>query len=290
MVVTRSLSRLLHSSQPLTAQSPAIEPWQPEALRTSPDDPVAEDSRRLASPRARAADAAVAATAPLAQTGSSFDDGFQQGFEQGLAQGFGVGLNDGRRQGLEEGRLQGRQEGLRLGREEGLQAGRVEGRQEAAAAAHHLITQAEDLLGSASQEAERLLRALATETATLATLMAERILRQQLQLQPERLVSMVAVLLEEIDAHGGVRILASSADAALLQAEIEELTQRAPLADIDVIPLRHVADGQLRIETDGGDYDASVTTQLANLKRQVEQALAGTPPADLGESEVALHA
>ncbi len=104
----------------------------------------------------------------------------------------------------------------------------------------------------------------------LAQAMAERIIGESLDLDPERLLSMAQRCINE--ARGATRVLlfVHPADATRLAQQIEGL---GVSVEVRVQPDPGLQAGDLRIETDVGSLDARVGTQLANLAAKIRESL-----------------
>ncbi|MDI3298193.1 MAG: FliH/SctL family protein [Bacillota bacterium] len=179
------------------------------------------------------------------------------------------GYADGFRRGLEEGRAAGREEGRRQGYEEGYQAAMADAAERAAA----LAAEAEDLLARAEAAAAAELEAVPAGVAALAVEVGARLLRRELQAEPEALVAMVRGILAEAGPRSRARILASRSDRAILEASLQGLGAALPGVELEVAEDERLGPLDLRVETEAGDFDATLLRQIAALRRRIEEAL-----------------
>lgn len=140
----------------------------------------------------------------------------------------------------------------------------AEGRAEGAAAL------AAQVIALAAHEAradeQRLERHLA-----IARLLAERLLGEQLQLDPSRVAALARQALAETRGARRVTIVAHPHDAAVLEGTLPTLGVAAGVVSIAGDPAR--TRGDLRIETDVGVLDAAIAPQLERLARRLREML-----------------
>lgn len=143
-----------------------------------------------------------------------------------------------------------------------------------------------DLLNCARIEAESALadkvievarlRQLMTKLAeddivTLARVLAERVIGEELGLRPERLLLLAKQCIREGRGSSRLSLYAHPDDAAYLRQQMDQLNPD------DVVELQIQSDpdlmqGDLRVETDVGTIDARIGTQLANLVAKIRES------------------
>jgi flagellar biosynthesis/type III secretory pathway protein FliH len=105
----------------------------------------------------------------------------------------------------------------------------------------------------------------------LAQALAERLLGEQLRLQPKTVVALADQVLSEARGAREVRLLAHPEDVPLLQAELERL-QGASRA-VEIVASSSRRRGELRVESEIGTLDAELAPQLQRLARSLREAL-----------------
>jgi flagellar assembly protein FliH len=140
----------------------------------------------------------------------------------------------------------------------------AEGRADGAAA---LAAQAIALRSRELTETERRL----DEIVQLARVLAERVLGEELQARPERIVDLARQALSEARGARRVSIEAHSDDIAVLEAALESLGVAAGSVQLLSDPNRHR--GNLRVVTDVGVLDAALAPQLERLALKLRETL-----------------
>jgi flagellar biosynthesis/type III secretory pathway protein FliH len=121
-----------------------------------------------------------------------------------------------------------------------------------------------------SEEAARAERDLA-QTATLARMLAERLLGAELTLAPERVVELATAALREARGARRARIRANSLDAPLLLSRLHELGMKAEA--LEIVPDDSLERGSLLLDTDLGVLDARIAPQLDRLTEALADVL-----------------
>ena len=106
----------------------------------------------------------------------------------------------------------------------------------------------------------------------LARLLSERVLREQLTLDPAQLASFAKKCVAETRGSTHVVIHAHPEDAKHLQAQLENLLALT-LVELRVEPDPELLRGDLHLESDVGTLDARLGTQLANLAETIRESL-----------------
>lgn len=120
------------------------------------------------------------------------------------------------------------------------------------------------------REAEAEKRGL-DRTVQLARLLAERLLGEELALDPSRVVSLARQALDETRGARQVKIVAHPEDLVLLERATGPLGLDPSAARFEPDPKR--ARGNLRIETDVGVLDAELAPQLERLAIKLREAI-----------------
>jgi flagellar biosynthesis/type III secretory pathway protein FliH len=105
----------------------------------------------------------------------------------------------------------------------------------------------------------------------LARLLAERLLGEELALDPTRIVTMARQALGEARGARRVRIVAHPDDAAILERSRAELG--LPPEAVTIAADEQRAQGELRLETEIGVLDAALAPQLDRLAQKLRGSL-----------------
>ncbi|MGI6065991.1 MAG: FliH/SctL family protein [Bacillota bacterium] len=164
---------------------------------------------------------------------------------------------------------EGRQKGYREGFARGLTEGKEKGLNQLADAyrqALQVLDQAENFRVNTTKELE-------PEIVKLAVAMAEKIIFAKLAKDGEAIVSIVRQGIKQLAAPKQINIFVHPSDGEKLLAQQRILQAEVP----DSVPLKIIvkndlAPGSCLIETDKGTVDASVQTQIKELKKTLEIA------------------
>uniref|UniRef100_A0A7C4RTJ9 Flagellar assembly protein FliH n=1 Tax=Desulfatirhabdium butyrativorans TaxID=340467 RepID=A0A7C4RTJ9_9BACT len=188
----------------------------------------------------------------------------------------------GREEGLKLGLEQGRGEGIDIGKREGILQGRAEGEERIkplAGAFQEALNQLAVLRKIALYEAR-------AEAVKLAFFIAERILGVHLRLHPDAMQHLVE--------KACVMATPSRILRVKLHPDAVEYYQNHPSLlslpeDVDIIPDPAIAYGGCVLETDTGEIDASLESQLQVLLEALKRELELSRHADSAESLIGMH-
>jgi flagellar biosynthesis/type III secretory pathway protein FliH len=164
-----------------------------------------------------------------------------------------------------------RAEALRKGHEEGYAKGLAEAQaqeEEAAQAQSRAVQALLNHISEAHRSELGRLESLAADFAFQATCR----LVGEAYAQPELALLLVRQALAEVPGSSDVRIELHPADAAFVQAAIDELEFEHRHLQLSVIGSQQVSLGGCRLHTDLGVLDARLETQLTALKAQLDEA------------------
>jgi flagellar biosynthesis/type III secretory pathway protein FliH len=119
---------------------------------------------------------------------------------------------------------------------------------------------------------QRIVAGAQQDVITIARLLAERILCEELTLRPERLVELAGQVLREARGARTITIYAAPQDAKYLSCEIEKLAPDSN-ACVNVLADDALGHGDLRVETDVGTIDGRIGTQLAHLASTILESI-----------------
>jgi flagellar biosynthesis/type III secretory pathway protein FliH len=168
---------------------------------------------------------------------------------------------------VEEARLQADEilAGAAQARQQAVEAGFQEGFEQGAAQWAEALRTARERVAAAAQHAR-------PEIVRLALRVAEKILRQRIEAQPDAIVPMVDEALSVFLAqnHSRVILRVHPDDARVLAAREQHWLERNPaIAELAVVPNEAVSRGGCRIETESGTVDATLGTQLDVIERHL---------------------
>lgn len=201
--------------------------------------------------KAKAPDNASAAAPASNVYAHSFDDGLKQGREEG------------RKAGLAEGIAQGRQAGIAEGRAAGIKEGEVKSRA-ALAEQFKILSRISSELDSARNT---MVKDAEQEVLKLSLMVAEKVIRTHLE-QDENLSEFVRKLLAVVTDKARVVVRVSSEDAEVLRAVSSSLASDTN-AGLSIIGDDRLVRGDCVVETNSGNFDARVSSQMSEIRRQL---------------------
>lgn len=215
----------------------------------------------------------------------NFDDFRKQG-EEYMAQmsAEAAALLAGARKEIEALRDQARKEGRDAGRAEGLQAAHLTIEQQIAQRAEQLATQRLRTALPALQQAAAALRAERDDwlvrwestAVELSVAVAEKLVRGLLNVEPDRVRSMLREVLQLAAGQSQVAIHLAPSDVEQLGADAAEVVRSTSgCAEARLIADPQLSPGDCRIVTQHGEIDARIETMLERITAE----LLGQPPA-----------
>lgn len=162
-----------------------------------------------------------------------FAAGKKEGFDQGYAEGHAVGLDEERTRYLLE--------------------------------ADHFARSLSTIIEQAQDAAPQFFEKLESDLASLAAVIAERVLHQELEMSRESVISITRAALKEALPNRDLRIKVNPEDSSLIDAHKKELFGScANSVNIQILADPSIAAGCI-IETEGGAVDARVEQMLAQV-------------------------
>jgi flagellar assembly protein FliH len=155
------------------------------------------------------------------------------------------------------------------------------GRREAEAEAHQrfgaaMQSTSERLAQAVKQLADvrpRLCKEAESDLLRLAMAIAQRILHRQLTVDPTALEALVKVSLDRLGRLEQVRVRVSASLADSVRAILAKLSSRS----VETVPDANLEAGSLIFETNRGQLDASIHSQLAEIESGLIDCLANRP-------------
>ncbi|GAW92918.1 flagellar biosynthesis/type III secretory pathway protein [Calderihabitans maritimus] len=153
-----------------------------------------------------------------------------------------------------------REKAVREGREEGYQVALREAQEEA----EKLREEARSVLRQAEEARKQTIRDMEAEIIKLALAIAERVIHQQVRVAEDTVLAVAREAISKVVDSETLIIYANPEDAALLQENLAELTDKQR---IYVIGDEGISRGGCRIESDNGDVIATVEAQMEEIKK-----------------------
>ena len=152
----------------------------------------------------------------------------------------------------------------------GFREGETTGRSRAAAEAQPVMERLARSIEEIAQLRGRLRREAEADMLQLSLAIARRVLRRELAIDPEAMHGLVLAALEKLQVQEICRVKAHPSQAPQIAASIEKAHRGL---HVQVIPDPTREPGALVFETERGDLDASVDTQLAEIERGLTDRL-----------------
>lgn len=146
----------------------------------------------------------------------------------------------------------------------GVREAEASAKTRAAAEVQGTIEKLAQSIAELAQMRGRLRKQAEGDTVKLSLAIAKRVLRREIAMDPDALRGLVIAALEKLQAQEIHRVRASTGQAAVIGTM---LRQAAPNAKIEVIPDGTLGAGGIVFETNYGNLDASVDSQLQEIER-----------------------
>lgn len=161
--------------------------------------------------------------------------------------------------------------GRAAGQEQGYQEGLARAEEEAAAIrreADNLREEARQVLAEAQRSYQETIAAAEGATIDLALTIAARVVGRAVELRPDLVLEIARPAIRQVAEGQHYLIYAAPAAAAVIREHRQELlAEAAPGARLQVLADPGFKAGGCRIETENGFVDASVDTQLEEVKK-----------------------
>ncbi|UOQ85574.1 flagellar assembly protein FliH [Gracilibacillus salinarum] len=163
-----------------------------------------------------------------------------------------------------------RQQYIEQAQQEGYQQGFQQGKQDSTTQFQSLINQAEDVLRTANKEYHKIVAESDETILHLSLAVAEKVIQQSLEEDRAKFVGIAKSLMDQVKEHPAVTLFVSAQYYPVIQEYKEELNAIL-IKDIEfmIYPSSILAGEQIMIETPFGKIDASVDTQLEEIRNQL---------------------
>lgn len=149
-------------------------------------------------------------------------------------------------------------------RKAGFEEGQAAARKALEAPFREALARAAQAVAELARLRERLRRETEEDLVRLAVAIARRILRREISTDPQAILGLVKAAFERIDEREVLRLRAHPEDARTLEASFADLGLPER---IEVVADKKLERGALVVETERGELDASVETQLEEIER-----------------------
>ncbi|WP_051353105.1 flagellar assembly protein FliH [Thalassobacillus devorans] len=176
---------------------------------------------------------------------------------------------------IEQQRLAWEQEKVDLtesARKEGFNAGHREGRQLAYQEAEIHINQSRQVVDQAREDYRQIIESSETAILEIALRIAEKIMKHQLTEKPEKFLPIVKEVIAEVQDQPEIVISVHPDQYALVLAqkdELEVLTSGKTI--LTIYPYAELEPFSCKVESPFGSIDASIDSQLSELRKQLLQ-------------------
>lgn len=175
---------------------------------------------------------------------------------------------EGREEGYQEGYSFGRKVGMRNGQAEALAEGRALNEAQIA----EFVAELDQIGESFHAATQRWFQSVEQSLESLAVVIAERILAQELKLNPDAIRGLAQECLAEVTHATDARIRVNSAAYAALHGHQAQLQSIAPsLKHLELIEDPNLTDGVV-IDTEGGRVDGLIATRIRAMFEGLEDA------------------
>lgn len=159
------------------------------------------------------------------------------------------------------------EEGYKEGYEKGVEEGFHAGIQQLIAEMGKMFRNLERELENAQMGLNAWIEHMPPQIIQLSTQIAEKIIRHEVQLHPERIVEQVEIILRQLTRVKTLAIRVNPSDLDLVKAYEEQfLALTQGIDSINFVIDYSLEQGGCIIETDSGGFDASIATQLARIE------------------------
>lgn len=135
------------------------------------------------------------------------------------------------------------------------------------------LAQVTELLLAARVQGEALRRQAVSSLVSLAIRVAEKVLATEIQMRPELVKARVLGALEQVAWCRRIVIRVSPEDLELLERHKGDLLARLPEASVDLIADPEITRGGCRIDSEAGQIDATLESQLAAIERTLMETV-----------------
>jgi flagellar assembly protein FliH len=161
-------------------------------------------------------------------------------------------------------------------REEGREEGIAQGRAEGVAQTHAAAIALQEALAELQRQSQEIAQAVERDAVELALALAAKIVAGTIEIQPQRVLDVIAGALRRIADRRRIAILVDPADLEVVGGAIGELQAQAGGVEICEIQAdRRVGRAGAIVRTLESEVDVTIATQLERAREVVSLELAG---------------
>ncbi|MFC3882574.1 flagellar assembly protein FliH [Bacillus songklensis] len=162
----------------------------------------------------------------------------------------------------QDAKRKGYDEGLRLGKQEGMQAYRA------------LLAEAKEMIDQTKRDYHSYIQSSEEVILNLGFEIAEKIIGQQLEQDREKFLPLVKTAIKEVREHREIHLFVSTCYYSVVHEKKEELLSLLNgEMNLFIYPDEELSEMACIIESSFGRIDASVDSQLAEIKKQLLELL-----------------
>jgi flagellar assembly protein FliH len=154
------------------------------------------------------------------------------------------------------------------GLEQGLEEGRAAARAETSDAVDAIV----ELVESVREERHRVVESAEPEVVRLAMAIAERVVHEQIAIDPNVVVESVRHALMRLAGGEVVTLRVNPADLETIREHRDALASGSDVQHLRVVEDQRVDRGGVVVETEAGTIDAKISTQLREARRAIQSA------------------
>ena len=160
------------------------------------------------------------------------------------------------------------------GYKEGLEKGRAEGIAEGKAAGETIRQKAEEHLNKVAQLRKETIEKLEPEIVELSVNIAEKILHQEVSLNPQVITELVVAALKILSDQDFILIRANPQDLEVLEENVQNLKRYLKnKAELEFLVDEEINRGFCRVESDHGMIEVNLDESLKEVKSALEEVM-----------------
>lgn len=149
------------------------------------------------------------------------------------------------------------------------------------------IDQLQELTNALREERETFFAGIESQVVKLSVEIAEKILRHELESNPETVLQIVKLALLQLTDRDSIALRVSPQDAELIKQHREEIRDAAGgIRQIEIIEDRRVDRGGCVAESSSGSLDARIGSQLSEVTRALMEATGDDRDTDPGSEQI----
>jgi flagellar assembly protein FliH len=174
------------------------------------------------------------------------------------------------REKIEQERQKAKEEGFKAG----LLQGKEEGMEEMRLQYQDILEEAKQVLEQAYEEKQAIIQEAEPYIVELCTEIAKKVIKQELQSNPDAILSIIKQSLALSNERESIAISVSPADFSFVQNKRQQLLEMVEgQTEIKILPDHSVSEGGCIIRTSYGSIDARINVQLNEIQQALLQVV-----------------